>query len=146
MLTNFFGIFTFSIFQRCKFESSRYGESSKIQKSSKVQFNPGILICNPGPRQHPPATRPGASSRPRSGRGGGSAGPALRRGAATSSRRRPPALQKRMRVEFKFRTYLNCRSYTVPWTFELTACLSIASKPLLKVLHFGKIPKILVKI
>ena len=30
-------------------------------------------------------------------------------------------LQKRMRVEFKFRTYLNCRTYTVPWTFELTA-------------------------
>ena len=29
-------------------------------------------------------------------------------------------LQKRMRVEFKFRTYLNCRTYTVPWTFELT--------------------------
>ena len=25
-----------------------------------------------------------------------------------------PGLQKRMRVEFKFRTYLNCRTYTVP--------------------------------
>ena len=28
---------------------------------------------------------------------------------------------------FEFRTYLNCRTYTVPWTFELTVCLSIAS-------------------
>ena len=27
----------------------------------------------------------------------------------------------RMRVEFKFRTYLICRTYTVPGTFELTA-------------------------
>jgi len=33
-------MFTFSIFQRCKFESSRYGESSKIQKSLKFEFNP----------------------------------------------------------------------------------------------------------
>jgi len=33
-------IFTFSIFQRCKFESSRYGESSKTQKSLKFKFNP----------------------------------------------------------------------------------------------------------
>ena len=48
-----------------------------------------------------------------------------------------------MRVEFKFRTgtYLNCRTYTVPSKFELTACPSIASKPLLKLLHFGKILK-----
>ena len=29
-------------------------------------------------------------------------------------------LQKRMRVEFEFRTHLNCRTYTIPWTFELT--------------------------
>ena len=33
-------IFTFSIFQRCKFESSRYGVSSTIQISSKFKFNP----------------------------------------------------------------------------------------------------------
>ena len=65
---------------------------------------------------------------------------APRRSLLGSNRWRP-GLQKRMRVEFKFRTYLNCRTYTVPWTFELTACLSIASKPLLKLLHFGKIPK-----
>ena len=29
---------------RCKFESSRYGESSKIQKSSKFEFNPNPYL------------------------------------------------------------------------------------------------------
>merc|ERR1712224_1006093 len=38
-------IFTFSIFQRCKFESSRYGVSSTIQLISKFKFDP-ILFCN----------------------------------------------------------------------------------------------------
>jgi len=33
-------IFTFSIFQRCKFESSRYGVSSTIQLISKFKFDP----------------------------------------------------------------------------------------------------------
>ena len=34
-----------------------------------------------------------------------------------------PGLQIRIWVEFKTWTYLNCRTYTVRWTFELTACL-----------------------
>ena len=37
-------IFIFSIFQRYKFESSRYGVSSTIQKSSKVEFNPNPFL------------------------------------------------------------------------------------------------------
>ncbi len=33
---------------------------------------------------------------------------------AERPRRRQPGLQIRIGVEFKFRTYLNCRTYTVP--------------------------------
>ena len=51
MLTNFVSgfsknaaIFTSSIFQRCKFESSRYGVSSTIQISSKFKFNPNPYL------------------------------------------------------------------------------------------------------
>ena len=41
----------------------------------------------------------------------------------TAASRRPPGLQTRIGVEFKFQTSLNFRTFTVPWTFELTACL-----------------------
>ena len=41
-------------------------------------------------------------------------------GLAWRSTKMIAGLQRRMRVEFRFRTHLNCRTYTVPWTFELT--------------------------
>ena len=59
----------------------------------------------------------------------------------TSRRGRTPGLRMRVRVEFKFRTYLICRTCTAPCIFGFTACLSIASSPPLKLLHFGKIPE-----
>ena len=45
-------IFTSSIFQRGKFESSRYGESSKIQISSKFKFNPHPFLQPSETDQH----------------------------------------------------------------------------------------------
>ena len=52
----------------------------------------------------------------------------------------PPGLQIRIGVEFKFQTFLNFRTFTVPWTFELTACLIPKMQQLSeKMLHFRKI-------
>ena len=55
-----------------------------------------------------------------------------------------PGLQIRIGLEFEFRNYLNCRTYTVPWTFELTACLIPKMQQFsenFQMLHLGKIPK-----
>ena len=82
-------------------------------------------VCTQGPR---PLASTEAADRARSGgvqreaRGGARAANRLRRLPGSEAREALildraapiPGLQKRMRVECKFRTYLNCRTYTVP--------------------------------
>ena len=90
------------------------------------------------------------SEEPRQSRRRGECTSATKRGVRVLSWRYPATepnagLQMRIWIEFKYQTFLNFRTFTVPWTFELTACLIPKWSNFQKMLHLGESRKLLVK-